>query len=322
MSFSEEEESPDWYIEKGWHFDQNNDFVDKEGRFFDFESQQEHYEYVQLMIRRHIFDELQRRFDFYPIYVPATLDLKLPAKTVVRRGPRCPQVYATKDYRSNPKLMVIVQGLGEVPPGQWARKLFTNGKRGQWGLATQFPYIERALAEKWAIILCDPNHDEGKPKNRKTRALHVQRVWEDLIRAGTTATLDLYEAIKLEFNQRVQAIAFLDGEVSRADPSTPEGEWFAKHSRSFRKQSLDVASTNEETVATSDHDSVPGIAVKQVFRFLKAKVDQFDDIPSRAEVNALNAGPSSAVISTLSSSPQLSEPNPEPSDYGTKDPSS
>ncbi|KAF9897600.1 hypothetical protein BX616_005295, partial [Lobosporangium transversale] len=137
----------------------------------------------------------------------------------------------SKDYRSNPKLMVIVQGLGEVPPGQWARKLFTNGKRGQWGLATQFPYIERALAEKWAIILCDPNHDEGKPKNRKTRALHVQRVWEDLIRksiancvifvafsAGTTATLDLYEAIKLEFNQRVQAIAFLDGEVSRADP--------------------------------------------------------------------------------------------------------
>ncbi|KAF9361928.1 Canalicular multispecific organic anion transporter 2 [Mortierella sp. AD094] len=80
-----------------------------------------------------------------------------------------------EDVLLNPNLLIIVQGLGEVPPGQWARKLFTNGKRGQWGLATQFPFLERALHLGWAVVLCDPNHFEDKPKNRKTRAHHVQR---------------------------------------------------------------------------------------------------------------------------------------------------
>lgn len=72
------ESSREWFKEKGWHFDSNNDFVDKDGRscssivamikscfvpdidapqiittirstvgnLFDFESQQEHYEYL------------------------------------------------------------------------------------------------------------------------------------------------------------------------------------------------------------------------------------------------------------------------------------
>lgn len=83
---------------------------------------------------------------------------------------------------SNPNLLVIVQGLGEVPPGQWARKLFTNGKRDQFDLATQFPYIQRALHSRWAVVLCDPNHDENKPRSQMTRSHHVHRVWEEIVR--------------------------------------------------------------------------------------------------------------------------------------------
>lgn len=83
---------------------------------------------------------------------------------------------------SNPNLLVIVQGLGEVPPGQWARKLFTNGKRGQFDLATQFPYIQRALHARWAVVLCDPNRDENRPRTQMTRSHHVRRVWEDIVR--------------------------------------------------------------------------------------------------------------------------------------------
>ncbi|KAF9106797.1 hypothetical protein BGX27_009026 [Mortierella sp. AM989] len=94
----------------------------------------------------------------------------------------CPQIFITEDVFLNPNLLVIVQGLGEVPPGQWARKLFTNGKRGQWEYATQFPFIERARHLGWAVVLCDPNHCGDKPKNQKTRSLHVRRIWEDIVR--------------------------------------------------------------------------------------------------------------------------------------------
>ena len=113
----------------------------------------------------------------------------------------------SKDVYVNPKVLIIVQGLGKVAPGQWARKLFTNGHRDQFDYASQIPYIERALFLGWAVILCDPNRAELAPaaagavapgpmsmwlgggggggRSRggpRGRAEHVRRVWEDLIR--------------------------------------------------------------------------------------------------------------------------------------------
>ncbi|KAF9401778.1 ATP-binding cassette, sub-C (CFTR MRP), member 9 [Mortierella sp. AD011] len=161
----------------------------------------------------------------------------------------------TEDVRLNPNLLVIVQGLGEVPPGQWARKLFTNGKRGQWGMATQFPFIERARHLGWAVVLCDPNHDENKPRNQKTRAHHVWRVWEDVVRrsdarcvmyvcfsAGTTAVLDLYRTSKREFMKKVKGVAFLDGEDGRS-----MGRWMQNHSWSFCQDKPKWKSARNET---------------------------------------------------------------------------
>lgn len=111
----------------------------------------------------------------------------------------------SKDIHVNPKVLIIVQGLGKVAPGQWARKLFTNGQRDQFDYASQIPYIERALFLGWAVILCDPNRAElapaatavqgpmsmwlggggGGSRSRggpRGRADHVRRVWEYLIR--------------------------------------------------------------------------------------------------------------------------------------------
>ncbi|KAF8975244.1 hypothetical protein BGZ46_009304 [Entomortierella lignicola] len=256
-----------WYKEMGWHFDENNDFVDKDGNLFDFESQQDHYEFVHVMIKTYIFKELERRYNFKQYPVPSRRSARR-----ARNDPYCPQVFVTEDVFINPNLLVIVQGLGEVPPGQWARKQFTNGKRNQWKLATQFPFIERALHLGWAVILCDPNHNECKPKTQSTRAHHVRRVWEDIVRksdarcvmyigfsAGTTAILDLYSSIRQEFMKRVKGIALMDGENGRN-----MGSWLEQHSWSFRQKSfLFKPAPNEEYVDTTDHDSVPGMAVGQ-----------------------------------------------------------
>ncbi|KAG9319836.1 hypothetical protein KVV02_005392 [Mortierella alpina] len=90
---SSERQSKAWYEEQGWHVDENNDFIDKNGNSYNYASDKNHYEFVQY--------------------------------------------------------------LGQVPPGMWSRKLFTNGKKNQWDYAIQCPYIERALQFKWAVVLFD-----------------------------------------------------------------------------------------------------------------------------------------------------------------------
>ena len=147
---------------------------------------------------------------------------------------------------------MIVQGLGEVPPGQWARKLFTNGQRNQYKLATQVPYIERALQkhDDWGLILCDPNHVSQEPRSGETRADHVYRVWQEIVRpskaenvmvigfsAGTVAVLDLYEDIGQEFEKRVKALALLDGE-SGDSRLRLDREWLKQHSRCYCQKSM------------------------------------------------------------------------------------
>ncbi|KAF9364294.1 hypothetical protein BGX34_002001 [Mortierella sp. NVP85] len=98
--------SREWFEETGWHFDSNNDFVDKD-----------------VEIKKLIFKELEKRFQLETYPVPSRrID-----KNDQKNSPYCPQVFVSRDVMSNPNLLVIVQGLGEVPPGQWARKLFTNG---------------------------------------------------------------------------------------------------------------------------------------------------------------------------------------------------
>ncbi|KAI1309527.1 hypothetical protein EDD11_004076 [Mortierella claussenii] len=202
-----EKASQAWFKHRGWRFNENNDFVDKDGNLFDFESDGEHYEFVHGMIKNHINMELRDHYGFVQYPVPSRKRSRSATLIDLADDPLCPQVFVTKDVMLNPNLLVIVQGLGEVPPGQWARKLFTNGKKDQWRLATQFPYIERARHLGWAVVLCDPNRNEGRAKTRMSRARHVQRVWEEIVRksrakcvmyvgfsAGTFATLDLYES--------------------------------------------------------------------------------------------------------------------------------
>ncbi|KAG0212472.1 hypothetical protein BGX28_006239, partial [Mortierella sp. GBA30] len=227
-SFSEKQHER-WYKDNGWHFNEDNDFVDKNGNLFDFGKQQEHYDFVHAKIKEHVYAVLIKQYKFvkYPI----------PEKKTLPQRKDCPHVFMTPDVMFNPNLLVIVQGMGEVPPGQWARKLFTNGAKSQWEYATQIPYIERAMHLGWAVILCDP--------------------------FGCKMC-----DVSSEFKKRVKAIALLDGIDGRAFHKLNDGQWLKEHSWSFRK-SDGREPQNGETVATEDHDSVPGTAVGQVFEYLE-----------------------------------------------------
>ncbi|KAG0362861.1 hypothetical protein BG005_003743 [Podila minutissima] len=286
-----------WYSEKGWHFDKNNDFVDKNDKLFDFKKYEAYYEYVHTRIKDHLFSEMKRQFDLIqqPVSTDDSGDLVDP------EDPYVPQIFLSKDVSTNKNLLVIVQGLGLVPPGQWARKLFTNGKRGEFKYASQFPYIQKAKELGWAVILCDPNHTlkDQQPQSERTRAQHVQRVWEDIVvpskaesvmiaafSAGTWSTLYLFDNNRGEFINRVRGVALMDGATGAELLKYRGGLWFKNHSQAFvlngRRESLD----NVEEVPgkdkwiglahARDHDTVPGAAIGRVFKYLKDKLDEYE----------------------------------------------
>ncbi|KAG0290189.1 hypothetical protein BGZ96_006340 [Linnemannia gamsii] len=297
-----------WFQNKGWHFDRNDDFVDKHGNMFDFKTQSDYYEFIHDKLQVMLHKRLVQEYGFKMLAVPwePTASASLKAQGRIPRD--CPRVFVTQDVFVNPKVLIIVQGLGKVTPGQWARKLFTNGQKGQFDCASQIPYIERALHLGWAIILCDPNRPELSPSASSTstsgsmsmwlrggdtrgrsRSDHVRRVWEDLIRpypskcvmfvafsAGTVATLDLFDTCRKEFMRRVKAVVLLDGADGSSRYSRMNGAWLYKHTRSFSQKGSDSRNLrNGEEVNTNDHDSVPGVAVSRVFEFLEWRHSQF-----------------------------------------------
>ncbi|KAG0052206.1 hypothetical protein BGZ83_002893 [Gryganskiella cystojenkinii] len=291
------EESKAWFEEQGWHFDKNKDFVDKNGKLFDYPTQGQHYEYLHDQIKELVFKELRDTYDLVPRQIPRIENEQRPDEDEEEQQEFdffCPTIYTSKDATSKPNLLTIVQGLGEVPPGQWARKLFTNGKRNQYHLATQIPYIERALLhESWGLVLCDPNHISQEPRTGETRAEHVWRVWHEVVKpsqaenvmiigfsAGTVAVLDLYEDLGPAFEHRVKALALMDGE-SGDSRSSLSRKWLRRRSRCYCQKSMFgfMSMYNSERVETNDHDSVPGLAVDSVFKFLEERLATNDNEP-------------------------------------------
>ncbi|KAF9932406.1 hypothetical protein FBU30_008258 [Linnemannia zychae] len=294
-----------WFDDLGWHFNTEDDFIDKDGNLFDFKTQSDYYEFLHDKIQDMLSERLIKEYKFQKIPVPwvssaTDSNNKNSSKSKVSVSPDCPQVYATPDILVNPKVLIIVQGLGKVAPGQWARKLFTNGQKGNFNFASQFPYIERARHLGWAIILCDPNRNEISPSSEsgpmsmwlrggagvgRTRADHVRRVWEDLIRqepskakcvmfvafsAGTWATLELFDTYREDFMKRVKAVALLDGATGSDRYQERDGAWLFKNTWSFTQMGVGLLENGSE-VDTDDHDSVPGAAVEGVFAFLEER---------------------------------------------------
>ncbi|KAK3822356.1 MAG: hypothetical protein J3R72DRAFT_479707 [Linnemannia gamsii] len=294
-----ENQLEEWFEDMGWHFNQDDDFVDKNGNMFDFKTQSDYYEFVHDKIQVILHERLVQEYGL--VRVPIPWD---PSHTRSQGGgpipSDCPRVFVSNDVMVNPKVLLIVQGLGKVAPGQWARKLFTNGRKGEFPYASQFPYIQRALHLGWAVILCDPNRTELSPSPAPssglmgwlrprggTRSDHVRRVWEDLIRhslakcvmivafsAGTWATLDLFDTNRIEFKRRVKAVALLDGSTGGKRYWQRDGDWLFKNTWTFSQMGAGESENGEE-VNTDDHDSVPGVAVGRVFEFLEERHNLF-----------------------------------------------
>ncbi|KAG0296393.1 hypothetical protein BGZ97_004544 [Linnemannia gamsii] len=212
---TDHDQNEEWFQNQGWHFNDNDDFVDKHGNMFDFQTQSDYYEFVHDKLQVMLHKRLMQEYGFKMLAVPwdpnTSASLRVPG-----RIPRdCPRVFVTQDVYVNPKVLIIVQGLGKVAPGQWARKLFTNGHKDQFDYASQIPYIERALHLGWAIILCDPNRPELSPSASSASAPGSMSMW---LRGGGK-----------EFMRRVKAVVLLDGADGSSRYPRKNGSWLYKY---------------------------------------------------------------------------------------------
>jgi hypothetical protein len=99
--------------------------------------------------------------------------------------PQC-QIYCSRDFFTNPKCIIIIQGTGAVKVGIWARQVCVNDciKNG-----SMIPYIEMALEKKYSLIILNPNerYDDYKDKTKVIEEFssmdkHCKYVYKNIIK--------------------------------------------------------------------------------------------------------------------------------------------
>ena len=78
-------------------------------------------------------------------------------------------IFRSEDALQNENLMVLIHGSGAVRAGQWTRKLIINENIDT---GSQFPYIRRAMADGFGVIVMNTNLNEAVI-NGKAREIRV-----------------------------------------------------------------------------------------------------------------------------------------------------
>jgi hypothetical protein len=203
-------------------------------------------------------------------------------------------IFMTQDFTSNPnKLLVIIQGRGEVRAGQWSRKVCINE---DLNMGSMIPYIGQGICNRYSIIVLNPNFNkdfQGNPiPGNSSMIEHTEYVWEKFIAScpaknicivahscGGVCTLHLIKLFFKDFLRRVKAIALLDSvHKTVAELSLEQKKFFEKVSQNWKKSKkplgADVPSPRTEgckCVSAGDprHEYTSGTAFPAVFDFLE-----------------------------------------------------
>ncbi|XP_018613687.1 cotranscriptional regulator FAM172A homolog isoform X1 [Scleropages formosus] len=219
-----------------------------------------------------------------------------------------------KALESQGNLMVLIQDRGTVRCGQWSWKVIAREglERG-----SQIPYVRRALAEAWEVLLMNPNAG-GSPED------HVSLVWNLLLSRcaakniavvahgyGGVAFVDLLSRHPQEVQRRVCAVAFVDSCHSPWHQPLGQGsrDWLKANAKkwvlSCKPLNRPVGSLKADcpqlSAGTQCHEAAPATCMDPLFRFfakaVKAKpaTVPFDIITRSKSRGRLSQGTAAAV---------------------------
>ena len=185
-------------------------------------SQQE-YDLVGMYVQNYVENLIIKTFDLDILYVPNN------DKNYEIRNEEIPQckILTTKDFKTNPKCLILIQGTGVVRLGQWARSVCINENLN---LGTMIPYVDKAIKNNYSVLIMNPNEKKDFKTEKtieefSTMEKHSVYVYNNIIKTnnnikeiyivahsmGGECTVEILLNNKEDLlNRRIKKIAFTD----------------------------------------------------------------------------------------------------------------
>ena len=150
---------------------------------------QQEYDLVGLYVQCYVENLIITKFDLNILYVPNKSNNYLNRDETI---PQC-KILTTKDFSTNPKCLILIQGTGVVRLGQWARSVCINENLD---LGTMIPYVDKAIKNNYSVIIMNPNErkdfkTEEEIEEFKTMESHSVYVYNNIIKKNNNIK-DIY----------------------------------------------------------------------------------------------------------------------------------
>ncbi|ELR18652.1 uncharacterized protein ACA1_392980 [Acanthamoeba castellanii str. Neff] len=283
-------ENPTSLADYGYHFNDEGELRHLEtGTPFQFINQK-HYEAMGDMIVRHIQEAMLKAYQL--------TEQIIPLHDVPYEMPRsC--LYMSPEWETAEVLLLLTHGSGNVRAGQWARKPCFNDSLQ---IGSVLPYIKKAQEAGWAVIVLNPNLNEGTINGKRvpiarneSPEAHYLYVWDTFVSKaqakhvlmvshsyGGVSTINLIEKREKQVLQRLRALALTDSiHFFKHRRITRQGfDWLATNCIDWVSSDLPLDSPVDNkadcycvSAGTNKHEHTSGFAIESVFNFFQARLE-------------------------------------------------
>ena len=259
------------------------------------------YEKVGKYVQKYVEDLLVNTFDLTILYVPNNKSSNFEIRDIEQAQSK---ILITKDFPTNPKCLMLIQGTGAVRLGQWARSVCINENLE---LGTMKPYIEKAKQNKFSVIIYNPNErkdfDTGEIiKEFSTMERHSVYVYNNIVKknenikeiyivahsmGGECTVRILLENKEDLLSGKIKKIAFTDSVHGESyEKLGPEGvKKFREISRNYigsvepvgkfvRDYTTSYGGVDCYSSGDRRHEYTSGTAINKVFEFFNSKEEK------------------------------------------------
>lgn len=248
--------------------------------------------YVEKYLENYFIEKLNLTF----LYVPNNKSTDFSKRD--KNQNQC-KILTTKDFPTNPKCLMIIQGAGPVRLGQWARSICINDNIF---LGSMIPYVQKAVEKSFSVIIFNINmrsdfEDEKRIiEEFSTHEKHSLYIYNNIIKknknikeiyilahsVGGDCTLEILFNNKKDLtNGKIKKIAFTD--TVHGEEYEQLGEKgvkiFKKISRNFIcsdkpagtfiNDSNNIRGVECYSSGHRKHEYTSGYAINEVFKFFE-----------------------------------------------------
>ena len=203
-------------------------------------------------------------------------------------------IFLSQDFYTNHnKLLIIIQGKGEVRAGQWSRKVCINENLEN---GSNLPYIFEAMSLGYSIIVLNPNYNKDINGNviidNANMIEHTLFVWENFIgkaraqyigivahSCGGICVLNLIKNFFKEVTKRVKVVALLDSVHKTVEElNEKQKKFFEKTAKNWKRSQKKLGAKviplkNEGCICVSAgdprHEYTSGSAFPEIFPYIE-----------------------------------------------------